>query len=82
MVTEKKNGVSIQRKPRKEKRGKEKHEYGPVNPKEQENRDNTREVGEILGDMQSRATRGSNNSEVSYRSVHDRRSHHRRKDRS
>ena len=48
----------MQRKPRKEKQLKEKHEYGPVNPKGQENRDNIREVGEILGDMQPRATRG------------------------
>ena len=82
MVEKKQNGVSIQRKPRNEKQVKERHEYGPVNPKGQENRDNIREVGEILGDMQPRATGGSNNSELSYRRVHGQRSHHRRKDRS
>ena len=57
MVEKKQNGVSFQRKSKKEKRGKEKHENGPVNPKGQENRDNIREVGEIHGDMQPKATR-------------------------
>ena len=51
IVKKNKNDVSIQRKPRKEKRAKEKHKYVPDNPNWQENRDNIRKVGEVLGDM-------------------------------
>ena len=58
MVKKKKNDVSIQRKPMSEKRVKEKHKYVPVNPKGQENRDNIRRVGEILGDMQPEQPQG------------------------
>ena len=58
MVKKKKNGVSIQKTPRKEKLIKEKNEYVPVSPKGQENIGNIREVAEILEDMQSEESQG------------------------
>ena len=51
MVKKKKDGTSKQRKPRKEKRVKEKHMDVLVNPKEQENKDDIQEEGELLDDM-------------------------------
>ena len=109
MVKRKEDGASKQRKPRKEKRVKEKHKDVVINPKEQGNKIDTQEEGEIPLDMGSpkrseeearrrregadkilirpssksrTRSRISSKREVSSRSVRNRRSQHRSRDRS
>ena len=61
MVKGKKSGVSEQKKAEEREKGKKKHEDVPVNPRGQENKDNIRKVGEILGDMQPEGPQGNRN---------------------
>ena len=62
MVKKKKGGVGKQRKPKKEKPVKEKHEDVSVKPKKNENKDNIEEEGEILEDILPEEAHGDRDS--------------------